>query len=326
MSLKGTGPGAESCPVCESVSFKLVYPRACDANSGDCFRVVQCTACNLAYTAPRPSSLDRYYPPRYRAYGRVVIAVLRWLYSLRVSRWMRLKPQGGSVLEIGCGPGLMLGVFHRRGWRVLGIERNQEAATIARRAPGLEITSSPIESLPESARFDLIIMFHVLEHIGDPVKLLCECAKRLAPSGHLITNVPNFASWQSSFAAASWLHLDVPRHLVHFTPETLAATLESAGLQLTNLSFASLEHDPYGWIESAISRLTGHPNTLTRFLMRMDPVGPRVILAAAVAVALLIPALLLAVTSWPVGKGALMEAISILSRTPENSSSPSEAA
>jgi SAM-dependent methyltransferase len=255
--------------------------------------------------------MQRYYPAKYRDYGTVVRWVLHALYSLRVSRWVRLKPEGGCILEVGCGPGLMLAAFQRRGWRALGIERNEEVARMAHAVPGVEIVTTPVEALSADIRFDLIILFHVLEHITDPVALLRECARRLSPNGHVIVNVPNFASWQSRFAGPQWLHLDPPRHQSHFTPQTLSSTLEGAGLRVKELRFASPEHDPYGWVQSAISRFTGRMNILTRFLMRLDPFGPAVLLSFLLGAVLILPALLLAAASWLAKKGALMEAISI---------------
>jgi SAM-dependent methyltransferase len=309
--------GAETCPVCGAPSGKPIYIEARDPITLDSFGVVACSSCSVCFTVPRPHSLDPYYPQRYRGYGRFVTRVLSTLYAVRVSRWARLKPEGGSVLEVGCGPGLMLAALHRRGWRVLGIERNEAVAEAARRALGVEIVATPVEALPTDARFDLIIMFQVLEHIGEPVALLRECAKRLAPGGCLITNVPNFSSWQSRFAGPNWLHLDVPRHLVHFTPQTLSATLERAGLTLSGISFASLEHDPYGWVESTINMLTGRANTLTRFLMGLDPFGASVLLSLVLGTLLVPLALLLSVTSWLVGRGALMEATAVIPSSTE---------
>jgi SAM-dependent methyltransferase len=203
----------------------------------------------------------------------------------------------------------MLAAFKQHGWRVSGIERNEEAAATARRVPGVELITTSIETLPANARFDLIIMFQVLEHIADPVALLRECAQRLEPGGNLIINVPNFASWQSRFAGPKWLHLDVPRHLVHFTPETLAATLERAGLKLSHIRFSSLEHDPYGWVESTISRLSRRTNRLTRSFMGLEPLGPAMLFSFVLGAILLVPGLLLACASWLAGRGALMEAV-----------------
>ena len=135
---------------------------------------------------------------------------------------------------------------------------------------------------------------------------------RLAPGGRVIVNVPNFASWQSRFAGAKWLHLDVPRHLVHFSPGSLATAFAAAGLKLCRLGYASFEHDPYGWVESALNRITGRPNTLTRFLMGMQPFGARVAISM-VAGAILTPlAFALSVLSWAFRRGALLEATASL--------------
>lgn len=322
MSVTQRTAGAETCPVCGAGGGKTIYAEARDPITLDGFRVVECLACGVTYTSPRPASIDKYYPQRYRGYGGLVTAVLSSLYNLRVSRWARLNHKGNFVLEVGCGPGLMLAAFRRRGWRVLGIERNAAVAESARRALGVEIVATPVEALPGDARFDLIIMFHVLEHISEPVALLRECAKRLAPGGHLITNVPNFSSWQSRFAGPMWLHLDVPRHLVHFTPKTLAAALARAGFKVSDMSFMSPEHDPYGWMESAINRLTGRANTLTRFLMSLDPFGPLVLLSCALGVVLFLPATLLSVASWLAGRGALMEAIAASAAPEQPKSKP----
>jgi SAM-dependent methyltransferase len=309
----GTATNADSCPVCTAPRGSVLYAEARDPITLGSFRVSECSVCRVAYTEPRPASLDRYYPQGYRGYGPLVTRILGAFYEMRVSRWARRKPGGGSVLEIGCGPGLMLAAFAQRGWKALGIERNEEAAQRARRTPGLEITANPVEELPADARFDLIVMFHVLEHIAEPVTLLRECAKRLALGGRLIVNVPNFSSWQSRFAGSSWLHLDVPRHLVHFSPQTFAATLARAGLKLTELRYASLEHDPYGWVESTLNCITGRPNTLTRFLMGIEPFGPTVVFSLLLGAILMPAALILALASWAAGRGALMEATATLS-------------
>lgn len=300
---------AETCPLCGAHQVRTVYAEARDPITRDSFPVLKCAVCHMVRTAGVPDCLDRYYPARYRAYGPIVTRFLDALYNLRVSRWARLNPAGGSVLEIGCGSGLMLAAFKRRGWRVLGIERNEAAAEIGRHSFRVEIVSSPVETLPLDAKFDLIIMFQVLEHVRDPIGLLMECAKRLSPKGYLVANVPNFSSWQSNFAQAEWFHLDVPRHLNHFTPQTLEAALERAGLRPAHLSFASLEHDPYGWVESTLNRITGHSNTLTRFLMGLDAIGPAALFSLAFGLVLSPLAMVVAGASWMAKRGALLEVI-----------------
>lgn len=315
--LEETPRGDRTCPVCAARNNSPIYPEAQDPITWDRFQIVKCSLCGLAYTVPRPSVMDRYYPPKYRAYGPVAQSVLSALYRMRVARWALLKPAGGTVLEVGCGPGLMLAAFRRRGWQVLGIERSREAVEAAKAVSGVKIVATPVHALPPDARFDLIVMFQVLEHIAEPVALLRECASRLAPGGFLIVNVPNFASWQARFGGSKWLHLDPPRHLSHFTPQTLSGTLQRAGLQLVQLTFASPEHDPYGWVESTISRVTGRANRLTRLLTGLDPLGPAGLLFFLLGGVLALPALLLAAASWPAKNGALMEGIATRSSPAE---------
>lgn len=297
----------ELCYACAGRASSTIYPEVTDPLTLESFRVVACSECGLAFTLPRPREIERYYPSKYRSYRPIVCRLLHASYAWRVKKWVKVNTSASSVLEIGCGPGLMLDAFRRLGWRVMGIERNQDAAEIGRRALGLEIVSTPIEQFPSDARFDLILMFHVLEHVQNPLELLRECAARLSPKGVLIISVPNFSSWQSHFAGAKWFHLDVPRHLTHFTAETLSLTLGRAGLQPNSISFASLEHDPFGWIESVVSHATQRMNTLSRFLMDVDKFDLKIAVAFLLGSALIVPALLLAGISWFAKRGAVIE-------------------
>jgi SAM-dependent methyltransferase len=296
-----------ACPVCAATSASTLYPTAPDPITGQTFSIQICAACGVAFTAPRPADLEPYYPPRYRGYGPFVTAVLQALYARRVRKWARHdSAQGRSILEIGCGPGLMLEVFQRAGWSVLGLERNTAAAAQAARL-GVPVRSCDVAELPDIPAFDLIVMFNVLEHLAHPVQVLAACARRLKPGGELIVNVPNLASWQARFGGPVWLHLDPPRHLVHFSYATLREAFERAGLRAAGVSFVSFEHDPYGWSESAINRIMGRSNVLTRYLMGFDRFGAATTLAAGLFALLALPAALLSVASWLAGCGALME-------------------
>jgi SAM-dependent methyltransferase len=163
-----------------------------------------------------------------------------------------------------------------------------------------------IDAVRDEAGFDLILMFHVLEHLDDPAAALRACAERLRPGGRLVIAVPNYASWQSRYARDRWFHLDVPRHLFHFTPASLARLLREAGLAPGDTHFVSWEHDPYGWVQSIENRLGVTTNTLTRSLMGLSPAPGRA-LALAGAALLAIPATVLSVASWIAGAGAIME-------------------
>ena len=200
----------------------------------------------------------------------------------------------------------MLQALAQRGWRVMGTERTEESARFAR-GLGIEVLVETHDPWPRDGRFDLVIMFQVLEHLPDPVQRLARCRELLSEGGRIIVGVPNFASWQSRWTRQHWFHLDVPRHLVHLSPATLQAAAEQAGLRVESLSFRSFEHDPYGWVQSTLN-LCGNKNRLTRLLMRMTRFRLTDSLTLVAAACLTPPAILLAMLSWGLRRGALMEA------------------
>lgn len=312
-----------SCPLCGNIRT-VPAGTAADHVSGERFGLRRCSVCEFVFTWPRPADLERYYPAFYRRYGRRSAGLLQRLQQRRARRWIRERAAPGRCLEIGCGDGWVLAAIRDRGWTVVGLERSPESARPAREIHRLPVAVGPLEAIREAGTFDLIVLHHVLEHLPDPLAVLRACAKRLAPGGRLILAVPNFASWQRRFAGPYWVHLDVPRHLGHFTPHSLAEALRRAGLQPVREGFVSWEYDPFGWIEAVLNRLRFPLNTALRLLQR-DPrlpaTSPTALLALALGALLLPFAVALAVASWPARRGAAMEVWAVAA--PEDAQAPS---
>lgn len=302
----------KECPICGSSEIKDVISRANDYITGDLFQILGCKVCGICFTYPMPYDIESYYPSNYRAYGPHVTRLLRTFYDFRVRKWMKMRDSPGTALEIGCGAGLMLDALRRRGWQVMGLERTEAMAAYTRDTMGLNVISGRFESMAKEMRFDLIILFNVLEHMKDPLSILKECAARLKPGGVILINVPNFDSWQAYLNRPLWLHLDPPRHLFHFAPKSLANVLWMAGLKVSDVSFVSFEHDPYGWIQSAINKITGTHNLLTRYLMGIEGYNQKVIISVILGVLIAIPAVFLSMASWIMKKGALMQVVAVL--------------
>lgn len=303
-------PTPERCALCGSTSASVALPRVTDYVTGQCFQVRRCTGCGLAATTPRPAVLDAYYPPAYRRYGGATAAVLRLLYRWKTAGWLRHLPQQGRALEVGCGPGWMLRALRDRGWQVSGSERGVDGARVAAAANGIPTFVGGLDAISPAARLDLVILFHTLEHLEAPVEMLRHSAGVLAPGGVVVVAVPNIASWQARVFGRWWFHLDVPRHLHHFSPATLTAACERVGLQVVRTRFVSFEHDPYGWVQSALNWMGFRQNLLTRMVMGMDREGAgltTLVPMTAIAGLLAIPSLALSVISWMAGSGGLME-------------------
>jgi 2-polyprenyl-3-methyl-5-hydroxy-6-metoxy-1,4-benzoquinol methylase len=246
------GPGVEweetSCLLCGSRFWENLVEGADTAKGGTglWFAVVQCQQCGLCFTNPRPTRahIHRFYTEAYqphRSPAQRKPAKPRLLSSKqRGLRWLRrrnerqsLPWQGeGRLLDFGCGGGSYLERMHQQGWKVTGLDFSATAVRKIRNELGLraEVGTLPHPVL-EPASFDVITMWHSLEHVHDPLRVLREARRLLVPGGRLLVAVPNIDSLPFRWFAGAWFGLDLPRHLTHFTPWTLTLMLQRAGFQ-----------------------------------------------------------------------------------------------
>lgn len=136
----------------------------------------------------------------------------------------------GRLLEVGCGDGSRLLEFAALGWRAEGQEVDPAAAAAAEQRTGAPVHRGPVETLALPAGgFDAVVMNHVIEHVHDPVGLLCECRRLLRPGGLLVAVTPNVAGRGHRRFGRRWRGLEPPRHLHLFNPATLATVAGRAG-------------------------------------------------------------------------------------------------
>ena len=299
-----------ACAICGSAAAPRIVRDVRDYLTGDRFELAQCRRCGYARTEPVPTDLRRYYPQRYRKFNALGALVLRRLYLRRVDGWLARLPATGVALEIGSGTGWMLGALRARGWRAIGSEREVGAARIARKASGASIFVGDLTAIRPAAGLDLVVMFHVLEHLARPDAALRDAAARLRPGGTLVLGLPNIGSWQARFAGRRWMHLDVPRHLCHFTPRAIERALTDAGFRLERITFASFEHDPLAWVQAALEKLGFEDGIVLKLLFGVSDrqSGPgRTLAALVLAIPLGAIGLVIAMASWRARAGALME-------------------
>jgi SAM-dependent methyltransferase len=246
--------------------------QARDYISGETFLVGLCHDCGLHITWPAPAeeALPSYYPRSYYAEGRrfnsFVERLLDGLYSYRA--WhIEQRQAPGKVLDVGCGRGLLMAKLRQRGWETVGTELTDDAAAHAR-SLGLDVHTGTLEEIGfRDAEFDMVILWHVLEHVPAPRAMLQEVSRILKPGGTLLVAVPNFASREARMSGPGWFHLDVPRHLTHFTPRTLRHVLDQAGLPVFDVNFFSTEYDFFSFVQSTQNRL-GLPQNLLYDMLR----------------------------------------------------------
>ena len=138
----------------------------------------------------------------------------------------------GKMLDIGCGVGDFLHTAEEHGWKCTGIEPSEEAKAIAKTKTKADINNSEdMEKIPD-ASFDLITMWHVLEHVDD-LKWQIEQLHRLTKTkGRIVIAVPNYKSYDGQYYKELWAAYDVPRHLSHFNKTVLTNIFKSKNLEL----------------------------------------------------------------------------------------------
>jgi SAM-dependent methyltransferase len=243
-----------------------------DYITGEDFKVAYCYACKLHITLPAPfeSEIGKYYPLGYYGSGKRFMGVVEWLLdNLLNYRAYHIEQhqRPGKVLDIGCGRGLLLNKLRQRGWDPIGTELSEDAAAYARDQLGLPVYTQPLEEITfPSNEFDLVILWHVLEHVPSPRDVIHEVARILKPGGTLLVAVPNFGSWEARWSRNRWFHLDVPRHLTHFTPKTLGHLLEDAGIPITDVNFFSTEYDFFSFVQTVQNKIGLRHNLLYNLL------------------------------------------------------------
>ncbi len=161
-------------------------------------------------------------------------------------------------------------MLRERGWQVEGVELSEAAAHHARDLLGLSVFVGDFLAVPLApGTFDVVQLWHVLEHCADPVAALRQAHALLRPGGLLVLAVPNFESLQARLAGRHWFHLDIPRHTVHFRAGALLALLAREEFAIDTVAHFSLEQNPYGWIQS-LQNLAGFRANLLYELLKRD--------------------------------------------------------
>ena len=233
-----------NCPVCDSTGIKNVLSVKDHIVSGETFAIAECNSCSLRITqdAPDKASIAPYYRSEdYISHTNTSKGLINRLYqfvrkrTIQKKRKLVEKTSGlmkGTLLDVGSGTGVFVNEMKQAGWQVTGLEPDIEAKKIAWKLYDLELGDASNFFQLTTGSFDVITLWHVLEHVHDLAAYVQQLKSLLKENGKLIIAVPNYTSKDAALYKEYWAAYDVPRHLYHFSPRSMQVLMKKNGLQL----------------------------------------------------------------------------------------------
>ncbi len=226
-------PEARVCLVCGQTEFIDLFTARDHLVSGESFLIRRCNGCGFVFTSEPPSEKEigsYYLSDNYISHSDKRQTSTESLYHLARGYMLGRKQKlvtgvthrdSGTLLDFGSGTGYFASFMQQKGWKVTGIELNEQARNYSINRFAINALS-PEEIKDISDRsVDCVTFWHVLEHLYDPAKWLREAKRILKDDGKCIIALPNLASADARWFGDRWAALDVPRHLWHFSSETM---------------------------------------------------------------------------------------------------------
>ncbi len=231
-----------NCPICNSSQTNSFLVCQDHTVSRETFTIVQCVSCGFKFTNPRPTEnkLGDYYKSEdYVSHSNTKKGFINSTYQM-VRKYTLLKKlqliskyfKTGNILDIGCGTGEFLNTCKQAKWNTIGIEPSTDARKMAVESFGLDVREEAEINKFESESFDVITMWHVLEHVPKLNERIEDLKRLIKPNGIIIIAVPNCNSLDAQIYKENWAAYDVPRHLYHFTPKDIESVFKKHDLKL----------------------------------------------------------------------------------------------
>ncbi|RYY88198.1 MAG: class I SAM-dependent methyltransferase [Chitinophagaceae bacterium] len=232
------------CPVCDSRSIGPVLTATDYTVSREEFAIWECAACRLRFTqdVPDAQQIGPYYKSEdYISHSDTNKGLINRLYQRVRRTTLRQKVKlvqeatgksSGRALDVGCGTGAFLNALRGAGWNVQGVEPDDDARALAIKQYKLDVQEASALYQLSPGSFDLITLWHVLEHVHDLQGYLAQLKLLLAPGGKLVVAVPNYTSGDAAIYGRYWAAYDVPRHLYHFAPGSMKVLVQRHGMQV----------------------------------------------------------------------------------------------
>lgn len=234
----------DKCPVCSSGNIEFTLAAQDHTVSKESFEIWECTACAARFTQdiPAASEIGRYYQSQeYVSHSDTKKGLINQLYhgvrsfTLRSKRSLVRKMtnmRSGSLLDIGAGTGAFVHTMKKGGWDVKGLEPDETARRNAKQQYAIDLQQPTALYQQATESYDAITMWHVLEHVHDLHGYMETFRTILKERGTLFIAVPNYTSYDAEIYQEHWAAYDVPRHLYHFSPNSMDILAEQHGMQV----------------------------------------------------------------------------------------------
>jgi len=260
------------CRLCGAearLAFRVgdIYRRISD----ETFDYYRCSRCLSIVLEPIPADLGRYYPADYYRLPESADGLSPLIeeerYKLDIVRRQR---SSGRLLDIGPSAGAFPYLAKQSGFDVSAMEMDSACCRFLERVVGVRVieTDDPAQALRSEGDYDVITLWHVIEHLPSPWEVLAEAAKRLRPGGLLVIAAPNPESLQFRVFGRYWMHLDAPRHLQLIPVAEIVKRATSNQLrpvEITTRDRGTLTCNAAGWKGSTAMWLTGHSVRVLRW-------------------------------------------------------------
>jgi SAM-dependent methyltransferase len=232
------------CPICDGRNFEDVLTCTDKTVSHETFNIVGCQTCGLFFTSPRPDEhqIGKYYLSKeYISHAASTSSIfdftyklarrftLGWKINLLKQNIQPVTNKPPTLLDVGCGTGEFLAKCKEKGFTIAGVEPSSAARTNA-----AKLTREEIFQTLDSADgpFEVITLWHVLEHVHDLNQYLKSLKSKLSKNGTMFIAVPNHESLDAKTYKQHWAGYDVPRHLWHFNRASMKALIDCHSLKL----------------------------------------------------------------------------------------------
>jgi len=316
------------CPICKTGSLLLSYRAApLDYSDNQDYPIYICSQCGYGKSGEIKQQVTSLYvggcyDVNEKKWHSLIQPFLSALERGKLGYLETDNKLSKKLLEIGCGKGRFLDAARKYGFTVFGIEPSPRSFSFASSRLGESVAPVGLEAidgvLTFPSKFDFIMLWHVLEHLTDPSAVLSEIKGKLEPEGRVVIAVPNFASFQARHGKANWYHLDPPRHLHHFTPQSLQLLAKATGFEVDNIFFNSFYQNFVGELVTIVN-IVLHGNNVVFNGLRinrayLDFFGvwrgwAMFILGSVLSLLIALPVLLLTLFNQVIGRSGTMVVI-----------------